>query len=187
MIVPDIGGEGGLPCGGRHCVRRIAGKKQFSPKRRKSFFERIIFGCARKKFLRVQFSAIYLASLLLANAAGAQPYPWEEDPKIAETVGEWLKEVEGVVRIRTNPVLRAIVCRVPYTDITIDGLAKAAGVDPIKIAHGVSELVDRGLIRIEPVAGGTIKIVPNGRRARDTMRDWANNWCASDESCGVQR
>jgi hypothetical protein len=187
MIEPGIGGDGCFSFDCRLCVRRIAGTKLFVSESRISSFERISFGCARKKSLGAQISAVYLALLLLTSPAGAQPYPWEKDPKIAEAVGEWLKEVEGIVRIRATPILRTIVCRLPFTDITIEGLAKATGLDPIKIAHGVSALVDKGLVRIEPVAGGTVKIVPNGERARDTMRKWANDWCTSDDSCGVQR
>lgn len=133
------------------------------------------------------YSAVFLAFLFVVNTAIAQSYPWDKDPNLAETVSEWFKEVESVVRIRSDPVLRTIVCRVPYTKFTVDNLAKATGLAPITIAHGVSELVDKGLVRFDSGADGTVTIVPNGRSARETMRGWANDWCTSDDHCGVQQ
>ena len=128
-----------------------------------------------------------LAFPFVANAATAQSYPWDDDPNLAETISEWIKEVESVLRIRSDPVFLTIVCRVPYTNFTVDNLAKAKGLASIIIAHGVSELVDNELVRFDSGADGTVTIVSNGGSARETLRGWANEWCTSDESCGIQR
>ncbi len=135
----------------------------------------------------VRFSAISLAVLIAANAVSAQPYPWDTDPKTAATVHAWIKEVQAVIGIRLDPLLKTIVCRVPYTNFTMDSLAKATGVTKVTLAHAVSELVDKGLIGLDHDADGTMLIVPANERAREKMRKWAENWCTSDESCGVQR
>ena len=132
------------------------------------------------------FLSILIPLTVAVMEALAESHPWDNDPRVAADVRSWLKEVETAVRIRSDPLLRTIVCRVPYADFTIGTLAKATGKPPIAIAIGASKLVDRGLVRLERDAAGNIKVVPNGDDARVRMRKWADDWCIGDENCSAQ-
>ena len=137
------------------------------------------------KSLLLLVSVACFALLLVANGTNAQPYPWDEDAGLAETVLAWMKEVEAVVRARSDPVQRAIVCRVPYTDIVITALIQATNLSRPKIMHATSRLENMGLVKVSNNSSGQWTITPESEEAREKMKRWAESWCVGDDKCDV--
>ncbi len=138
-----------------------------------------------KQSILPRLSAISLALLLVTSAASGQPYPWDKDPDLAETVLAWMKEVEAVVRTRSDPLGRTIVCRVPYTDIVITSLALATKTSRVNIMRAASRLESMELVKISNNSFGQWTIKPASEEAREKMKRWAEDWCTSDENCEV--
>ena len=84
-----------------------------------------------------------------------------------------------------DPVMRAIVCRVPFFDFTIDALATATGLAQQRLAVTVNTLVQMGLLLWEKDDKGRMLITPRSKQARRFMAGWADDWCAGDDQCGV--
>ena len=133
----------------------------------------------------VRYSAVFLAFLFVVNSAIAQSYPWDKDPDLAETVLAWMKEVEAVVRARSDPVQRTIVCRVPYTDIVITSLIQATSLSRPKIMHATNRLESMGLVKLSNNASGQWTITPKSEETREKMKRWAVSWCVGDDKCDV--
>ena len=112
--------------------------------------------------------------------------PWESGIDTL-AVTEWLKEVEAAVRIHANPLERSIVCRLPYTDVSVRSLSLATGHTKRQITYAAAKLQDWGLVKLRPGEGGYPTIVPANEKSRELMRGWANQWCAQDNECGIQR
>jgi len=135
------------------------------------------------KPIPILLSVTCLALLLVANGTSAQPYPWDEGPRLAETVLAWMKEVEAVVRARSDPVQRTIVCRVPYADIAITSLIQATNLSRPKIMHATTRLESMGLVKVSNNASGQWTITPKSEDAREKMKRWAETWCVGDDKC----
>lgn len=121
------------------------------------------------------------AFAMVLGVANAETDSADENNKL-EWHG-WLKETEMVFRIRLDPVLRAIVCRVPYTEISPNKLAWAIRATPNRMMEAIVELERMGLIKMEPPFKFDGNIVPASRHALDQMRRWAEEWCTSDDKC----
>lgn len=101
-------------------------------------------------------------------------------------IGEELNEQVLGLRIDMDPVLRQIVCRVPYRGVEVTDLGRSLGISEIGIWKGAQELSRMGLVEIKNVDFFKM-IVPKNNAAQEMMRRWAEKWCANDDSCGVQR
>ncbi len=130
---------------------------------------------------------IGLAILLAVSSASAKDVPLKKTSPNLSGVAGWLKQVEGVVRIRSDPVRRAIVCRVPYMELSIPALVRATKIPKPKIMFAITSLKGMGLVDISNNPSGQWIIVPASPQAREKMRRWAEDWCVSDEECGVMR
>ncbi len=123
----------------------------------------------------------------VAGAASARDMPWDEiNPQAADVAG-WLKQVETVVRIHSDPAQRAIVCRVPFTNLSITALVRATQIPRPQLMSAVTKLRHRGLIEVTKDDHGHQIIVPASETARKFMRKWAYDWCASDDACEVSK
>ncbi len=130
-------------------------------------------------------AAIALVTILAAAPAGAvDEYPRDDDAgSPAAGIKAWIDDARVTFRINSSPILRTIVCRVPFTDFTLESLAKATGIPKDRLAAGVNELVLMGLVRWR--RGEQNWIQPASEDARKKMLKSADDWCGSNESCEV--
>ena len=99
----------------------------------------------------------------------------------------WTKKMEMIIHINSDEVLRAIVCRVPFSDISPDALIKATKLPNDRVTKAVYELEVMGLVRLERNMGGNRLIVAATEEARRYMKNWAYNWCAENDKCTANR
>ena len=97
----------------------------------------------------------------------------------------WIKDQEMMFRINVDPVLRTIVCRIAYTEISPKILSKAVRTAPGKLMGAIIELERMGLVKRDPQHRFDANIVPASNSAREKMRRWADAWCTSDDKCDV--
>ncbi len=86
-----------------------------------------------------------------------------------------------------DPVMRTIVCRVPFMSLTMDALVTATGLTRPKLMLSVNRLVDMSLLRWARDDQGNMLIIPVSELARRFMGGWADYWCVGDDQCGVGR
>ena len=106
-----------------------------------------------------------------ASAKGAdspEDSPWNYDMDPMAGFKAVVKDAEMIARINTDLVLRAIVCRVPFTDISVNALLKATKLPGPRVMRGVRELKNLGLVRVEGTDEKTIK--PASQEARKKMK-----------------
>lgn len=109
-------------------------------------------------------------------------------PDVSPFVGvdNWAKEIAAAMRVNVDPVLRAIVCRVAYTDITPDNIIMATGMTSKQLKHGIRQLETIELVTTK-VEGGVTRITPASEEARVQLRKLADDWCVDDDECGVAK
>ena len=129
--------------------------------------------------LSIFWVAVLLAAIS-ANANDIVPSPDDKDP---DSVASWLMEVEAIVRTRTDPVRRTIICRVPFTDISITALVQSTNIPRPNIMRAITRLETMGLVKVSNDAAGHFLIIPASEEARDKMRRWASDWCISEDEC----
>ena len=127
---------------------------------------------------------IATALILVAASAKGEESLWDYDMDPTAGFQAFVRDAEMITRINTDLVLRAIVCRVPFTDVTVDALLMATKLPGPRVMRGIRELEALGLIRVEG-AGSDNKIKPASQKAREKMKKWAYEWCVSDDKCGV--
>ncbi len=113
----------------------------------------------------------------------------ETNKRIAE-IGKKVQEILSEQTLRTlvgmSPLLRQIVCRVPFQKFEVSALARALGLPEPTVFEGV-QLLDRlGIAALKDAYEGRV-IVPKSPRSNEMMRRWAYDWCDSDDKCGVRR
>ncbi len=112
-------------------------------------------------------------------------YPWGYDQDSLATAGRMLREVEMAFQLNSDPVLRTIVCRIPFTNFTLKAMVLATGIPKDLITHAVQQLSEMDLVHWAYDDNGKIFIVPASEEARIMMISWANRWCSSEEACAV--
>ena len=93
----------------------------------------------------------------------------------------WLREIGIFILINSDPVKRAIVCRVGFQPFAAHTISWATGIPESDIRHAALQLQGMSLIRH---VGGVIS--PMNEEAGEKMRQWAHRWCTSDAECGVR-
>ncbi len=141
--------------------------------------------------------AIALVVLLAASPSGAEDVPGgfsdEEDDiesvedTAATKLEAWVQSIDATIRLNRDPALRAIVCRVPYTDLTIEALARATKLSPVQILSAFVELRNMKLVTTGKAQDGEMLIRPKSEDTRARMRHWAEYWCARNDECGVAK
>ncbi len=130
---------------------------------------------------------IPIAVLLVVSSALADNVRRDKKKSEISDVSDWLKSVEAVVRAHSDPARRAIVCRVPFTDLSITALVAATKIPRLQIMMAVSALKAQGLVELSKNIHGHQVVIPANNHARDKMRKWAYDWCASDDACDVKK
>ncbi len=133
-------------------------------------------------------SPVFVLFILLVAAlsADAKNYRRERTWYDPNVVTEWLKEVETAVRVHADPLQRAIACRVPYGNVSVESVALATEHTKHQIIYAATNLRDRGLVKFI-FNGPYPTIVPANERSRELMRKWAEQWCVSDDKCDVSK
>ena len=131
--------------------------------------------------------AMALAVLLSAGPADASSQNWDYHEVELARISAWLRDVELVARINSDPVLRTIVCRVPFSDITPDALYRATKLPPARVMQAVEELKGMGLVAFGINLRGREIITAANNEARKRMRRWSYRWCGTDDRCAVAR
>ena len=136
---------------------------------------------------RCALTVAVIALLTGTDAAAGDDAPKlpKPDAPLVEIV-RWFDDVTAKIEISLDPVMRQIVCRVAYEPFSPDSLSRAMRVSGTKIWNAVDKLSWMGLVNVR-VNMDLNLVVPASDRARDLMRRWAESWCMSDDSCGVQR
>ena len=102
--------------------------------------------------------------------------------KVQETLSE--QSLHALVGM--SPLLRQIVCRVPFQRFEVSVLARALRLSEPSVLHGVQLLERMGLVALKDEYEGRI-VVPANTKSAEMMRRWAFEWCDSDDTCGVRR
>ena len=100
--------------------------------------------------------------------------------------GSWLNDAQTFTRINADPVMRTIACRVPYFNFTPKAMMRATHLSKPRFMRAIHQLESMGLVRIV-VENGQEQITVASEQARAKLRDWADQWCASDDTCEVSR
>lgn len=100
-------------------------------------------------------------------------------------IGAELNERILSLRINTDPVLRQIVCRLPYHGIEVTEHARNLGISEIDVWKAGLELNKMGLVDIRHFEQFRM-LIPKSEAAKEMMRRWAERWCVTDESCRVE-
>ena len=126
------------------------------------------------------------------SLADAEPKPApmnNPSPPPSETLSKihpWAKEKVALTGINLDPVLRAIVCRVPFTNWSLDALMLGTKISRERFERGAGLLEGIGLITIYRANGITL-LKPASNKIRAEMRKWAYEWCTSEERCEIGR
>ncbi len=112
-------------------------------------------------------------------------YPWKYDKSILQEASAWLKTKEFTYMMSVAPVMRTIVCRVPFINFTVDALATATGLTPDRLMFSVNKLVSMDLLVLAKDGNGNTFIIPKSQQARHFMRSWSDDWCTGDDQCGA--
>jgi hypothetical protein len=128
-----------------------------------------------------------LAVLYAANTASAKSLPSDTKDDGLVAFSSWLNDVELALQINTDPVLRSVVCRIPFTNFTPGTLAKATHLSRGRVMQAVSKLMDMGLVKIVSGDKGRPIVVPASDEIRQKLRRWVYDWCTTDNECEVAR
>ena len=133
---------------------------------------------------------IFLILLILvpgaAEAAKDDDWKSKYDPNNLARISEIFQQARIDFLIVSDPVKRAIVCRLPFAMFTLDTLSLATGLTRHRLAVAVNELVQLGLLKWVPT-GKHLFVAPASRETRIKMFKWADIWCVGDDTCGVAR
>ncbi len=131
--------------------------------------------------------AIALAVLLASGPVTAETTSGDINESELVKIEAWMHEIALATRINADPVLRAIICRIPFQEFTLETIHRATGISRARLLRAVDELGALGLVRAIPIEGEFLRIEPRNGDVLKKMRAWAYDWCASDEHCEVTR
>ena len=127
------------------------------------------------------FAAALVGSLTLAGPAGAvDRHPWLDsvEAELAH-VAAMIAEADDWVYVTSDPLRRAIVCRIGDHAFSLRALSRALGVSSRRIFVTVQELMTRRLVRLTEDG----LVTPFDEPTRDILRRWAWEWCSGDDQC----
>ena len=145
-----------------------------------------------------QFTQLIFAALILASGASAGENADDSivrkwSSKRAATmdislnnVAKWAAEFQNKLHVDADPVLRAIVCRVPFSSWSLDAIKLATKISDERLEEAIKRLKDLELIISERKHGVT-SLLPASEEARKWMQEYAEDMCASDNTCDVER
>ena len=131
------------------------------------------------------FLAVVIIVLFVCNSAYASNAWSDRDEDELAKFAAMLKEAETMVRVNSDPVQRAIVCRVGFQRFSVGVIARSTGLTKTQLMLAVRELMNMGLVKVADIAGEYILLEPADDGAAKKLRNWANRFCASDEHCEI--
>ena len=131
-------------------------------------------------------AGLAVCALIGAHSVHAGEVPWDHWPGGLPALVAWVEDVQAMMRIGADPVMRAIVCRVPYTDVTVGAIVRATRIPTPRLMRAAHQLRNMGLIALEGV-GLDQRIRPASESTRARMREWAYHACATDDGCRAPR
>lgn len=132
-------------------------------------------------------AAQYICITVIASAyfvvpAFAENSKWNHRSGGLHEFTTWLEDIRSILRISADPVMRTIVCRVPYGDFTDGAIAQATSIARPRLLRAAYELQNMGLIAVDH-DGGNVRFRPASPSAGERMRAWAYEACANDDGC----
>ncbi len=131
--------------------------------------------------------AIVIAILLASGPAKTDGRSLEPDVATRMYFEAWVRDANLAFRINSDPVVRTIVCRIPFTVFTLEAMALATGIPKHRIAHAVNKLKTMDLANWGLDKDGNIVIVPQSASVRREMIRWTDHWCTGDDQCEIGR
>ncbi len=131
------------------------------------------------------FLAVVIIVLFAWNSASASNSWSDRDEDELAKFAAMLKEAETMVRINSDSVQRAIVCRVGFQRFSVGAIARATGLTKTRLMIAVHELMNLGLVKVADVAGECVLLEPADEGASKNLRNWAYRFCDSDERCEI--
>ena len=101
-------------------------------------------------------------------------------------VAKWAAEFQNKLHVDSDPVLRAIVCRVPFSSWSVDAIKLATKIPDDRLNEAIKRLSDLELIASERKNGVTT-LIPASEEAKNWMQKYAVDMCATDVECGIER
>ena len=135
--------------------------------------------------MRSIFLAVVIIVLFVWNSAHASNSWSDRDEDELAKFAAMLKEAETMVRTNSDPVQRAIVCRVGFQRFSVGAIARATGLTKTRLMIAVRELMNLGLVKVADVAGEYVLLEPADEGASKKLRNWAYRFCDSDERCEI--
>ena len=129
-------------------------------------------------------SAVIVVLFALNSAYASNSWSDRDEDDLAR-FASLLKDAELMLRINSDPVQRAIVCRVGFQRFSLGAISRATGLTKSRLMHAVRNLMNLGLVKVADVAGENILLEPADDGAGQKLRKWANRFCADDERCEI--
>ena len=144
-----------------------------------------------RNWRQTHFVLFMLGCLAVAMASAGPATAENEPPPVSKPqgwakFGSWLNDAQIFTRINADPVKRAVACRVPYFNFTPKAMMRATHLSQSRLMKAVHQLESMGLVRIV-VENGHEQVTVASESARSKLREWANQWCATDDTCEVSR
>ena len=106
------------------------------------------------------------------------------DPNLLAQISDVFQQARIDFIINSDPVKRAIVCRLPYAMFTLDTLSLATRLSKQRLALAVNQLVNVGVLKWVP-SGQHLFVAPASREVRIRMMKWSDAWCVGDDTCEI--
>ena len=126
--------------------------------------------------------AVVAAAPFVVVPAFAEDSAWNHRSGGLHGFTTWLEDIQSILRITADPVIRTIVCRVPYGDFTDGAIARATNIPRPRLLRAAYQLQNMGLVTVD-YDSGNMRIRPASTIAGERMRAWAYDACANDNSC----
>lgn len=130
----------------------------------------------------MKYFAVAVAYLLLTAPVSAD----NADDSIADDIQDALavaQELDRLVVLMMDDVLKDIVCRLAFETYTPDTLGSALGVPRDQLMRRINTLRGWGLVRLVATDSTNATIEPTTGRGTETLRRWALRYCVQSTYC----
>ena len=110
----------------------------------------------------------------------------QREISLFERIEKWTKELETILKVNTDPVLRAIICRVAFTDYSLSALMMGSNIPADRFKRALTQLEHGGFIKTS-TTGDVTMVAPANPDAKDALRRFAMSYCSTGGECGVRR
>ena len=96
------------------------------------------------------------------------------------------REIDRLAALLSDDVLRELICRLSYERYTQRSLSSALNLPADEVMRRVDVLRGWGLVRTITRDSVNSVVEPSTVEGRRTLRRWADKYCATGDSCGIQ-